>query len=986
MPGKERSKKKITSVSPQPLPPIVGIGASAGGLEALKMFFSNVSETSKMAYVVVAHMSPTQPSLLPELLRKVTALPVLVATDGQLVQVNHIYINSPGKEIGLHCGVMQLRDLETKVGHFTIDSFFKSLALDKGSRAAGVILSGTGTDGTDGIRTIKEHGGLVLVQDDETATYKDMPRNAINTGLVDKVLPPDLMPGVLDQCLLNSGFDCDTKTMPRENVQSSWLNKVFAILRIRTGHDFSAYKTSTTLRRIGRRMNLVQLENHEAYVRYLQENQGEVEELFRDLLIGVTNFFREPNSFMILKGKIIPQLLHQKAEDGVFRVWVPGCSTGEEVYSLAIILDECLDSVSGYIALQIFATDINSIAINKARQGVYPASIANDVSQERLKRFFVKEGDCYRVRKRIREYVIFSTQDVIKDPPFSRLDLLCCRNLLIYLNSESQRKLLPLFHYTLIQGGILMLGSSETVGGFSNLFEILDKKQKIFKKREVAQALKYLVDFPAGRPQSLVANTRRTQATGTGASPPDFAKITQEIILNNYAPVAILIDGNGEILYLQGRTGKYLEAPNGPPTQNIFDLARDGLRYELASAVRQAKTSAQKVTRPKIAVRSGDVIEVIDLHICPQSTQQEVAGRFLVLFEELHLATTDTVLVPEGLHHSMIDLETIAVLEKELQSIREMHQCVTEELESSNEELKSTNEELQSANEELQSTNEELESSKEELQSLNEELQTVNAEMQSKVDELFATHDDMHNLLNSTDIATIFLDNQMCLRRYTKEAIKLINLIPTDIGRPLKQVVTNLVYEHMMEDVQEVLTTLVRKEVEVQTTDATWYTLRIVPCRTMDNRIGGVVITFIDINNQKLAQDLLEKNMSECGLTWNLVSVVFDTTRQALAVLNPEGEMVIANHGLSKILDLAKEGVRGMDFLKALTVKAPDVALDLEFIDALKKQINFKSNIFVIPSNEKKAAYYIEGKVIVGSNKYPHRFLVKLINARRGQV
>ena len=864
--------------------PIVGLGASAGGLEALKSFFAEVSENSSMAYIVVVHMNPKQPSILPDLLQKVSRIPVSIAKDGQPIEPDHVYVVPPDQEITLFKGKIQLLDILAKRAALPIDLFLRSLAQDQGHNAVAIILSGTGTDGTLGVKAIKARDGLVLVQKDETAGYDGMPRSAVSTGLADLVLPPQEMPDRLVQYFGHHEIELDSGVTSAKNEQQGWLNKIFAILRTRVGHDFSAYKPNTILRRISRRMGLNQIDSHRQYVRYLRENTAEVESLFRELLIGVTQFFRDAESFDVLKTGILPDLLKPMGEGAIFRAWVPGCATGEEVYSLAIVLRECLDQIPGRINLQLFGTDIDSHAIDKAREGIFPVSIEADVGTDRLKRFFIKEGNFFRVRKEIRDDVVFSLQDVLKDPPFSRLNLLCCRNLLIYLDADAQKKLLPLFHYTLSSGGILVLGSSETVSGFTNLFDTRDKKWKIYERRQVPQALRQFVDFPTGRLTPEPAHG--TAPVGPAVRPADMARITQKAILDQFTPTAILIDPKGDILHVQGRTGKYLETPSGAPTHSIINLAREGLRIELSSAIRQAIASDKTVTRRKIAVNTNGDVQMIDLHVSPQRWPKKLSGHLLVVFENVDAAAKPCDPQADAGNDTPAESSRIMELEQELANTRESHQTTIEELESSNEELKSTNEELQSANEELQSTNEELESSREELQSLNEELQTVNAELQSKVEELSATHGDMRNLLNSTQIATIFVDNNLRVRRFTQKATTMINLIETDIGRPIQHVVTNLAYDGMIAALTDVLKDLTPKSCEVQTTNGDWYNMRIVPYRTMDNRIDGAVLTFASIGDQKKTQAMLDASKRDMEQVWKLVRNVFDMNPDPIHRIN----------------------------------------------------------------------------------------------------
>lgn len=957
--------------------PIVGLGASAGGLEALKSFFAEVSENSGMAYIVVVHMNPKQPSILPDLLQKVARIPVSIATDGQPIQADRVYVVPPDKEITLFKGKTQLLDILDKRAALPIDLFLRSLAQDMGNNAVGIILSGTGTDGTLGVKAIKAEGGLVLVQREDTADYDGMPRSAFSTGLVDLVLPPQEMPGHLVRFFRHHEIALDSEAAGTKIEQQDWLNKIYAILRTRVGHDFSAYKPNTILRRISRRMGLNQIASHRHYVRYLRENPAEVDSLFREMLIGVTQFFRDPESFEVLKTGLLPERLKSIGDGDVFRAWVPGCATGEEVYSLAIVLRECLDQVPRRIKLQLFGTDIDSHAIEKAREGVYPASIEADVDAERLNRFFIKDNNVFRVCKQIRDDVVFSLQDVLKDPPFSRLDLLCCRNLLIYLDAAAQKKLLPLFHYTLSPAGILVLGSSETVSGYTNLFATRNKKWKIYARREVPQALRQFVEFPSGRlPAGPVYGTA---PVGHNDRPADMARITQQAILDQFAPTAILIDPKGTILHVQGRTGKYLETPSGAPTHNILNLAREGLRIELSSAIRKAIVADQTVTRRKIAVKTNGDSQMIDLHVSPQRSPKALTGNLLVVFADIDAAAKPDETQVAATNGTPAEASRISELKQELANHRESHQTTVEELESSNEELKATNEELQSANEELQSTNEELESSREELQSLNEELQTVNAELHSKVEELSAIHGDMRNLLNSTQIATIFVDNDRHIRRFTQEATTMINLIETDIGRPLQHVVTNLTYDGIIADLTDVLNNLTPKSCEVQTTEGDWYNMRIVPYRTLDNRIDGAVLTFATIGDQKKAQAMLDASQRDMEQTWKLVRHVFDMNSEPMAVLDNKGRMVIANTRFSELMNIADDKVSGLELLSAQSSILDAIDLRSKLKTALKDNKDFTTRTLQMKSPGGNQQFVIHGRIIKGGDDYPYRILLQFV-------
>lgn len=967
--GKSRGKQHL---------PVVGLGASAGGLEALKVFFAQVPPDSGMSYIVLVHMSPEHPSVMHELLQKTTRAKVQTAENETVLQPDNVYVVPPKKEIIIYQGVIQLLDPVDKKNYLPIDFFFRSLAVDQGSLAVAVILSGTGTDGTVGLKEIKANEGLVLVQSEDTAKYAGMPRSAINTGQADMILPPEDMPAKLQQYFEHHLYSKE-KTKEVKAVEKDWLNKIFSLLRVQLGHDFSYYKKTTLLRRIDRRMGLNQIHDHDVYVRYLRENPQEMKLLFHELLIGVTNFFRDPQSYEILKNDVLPDMIQSMDDGDTFRAWIPGCSSGEEVYSLAIVLAECLERTSKRISLQLFGTDIDAVAIAKARHGAYPSSIGADVSQERLNRFFFSEAkDVYRIRKGIRDTVVFSVQDVLRDPPFSRLSLLTCRNLLIYLNSDAQKKLLPLFHYTLLQGGILMLGSSETVGEFTSLFQPVNNTWKIYRRKEVHYSRMQPVDFPTGMPRE---SPHPQESIKKEKSPRENNESrARKAILARFAPSAVLVDNSGNILHVVGKTGKYLETPSGPPSHNILDMTREGLRIELASALRRARTRNEYVFLKKVRVRVNGEKQPINLHVFPLDKSKESPGDFMVAFEEV-MEAEPVEAVDENKETFASSYEShIAELEQELLNARENHKTAVEELESSNEELKSTNEELQSSNEELQSTNEEMESSKEELQSLNEELQTVNSELQSKVEELSAAQDDINHLLNSTEIAIIFVDEKLCIKRFSKETTKIINLIGTDIGRPLEHQGTQLKYGNMIQDIQAVLDKLIPVEKEVQSTDGTWYKMSIKPYRTMDQRILGAVLTFEDVDTQKKYQENLEKLNAEAEAAWMLVRAIFDMNSSPMAVLDARGSLIIANTAFGRFMGIDQNEIEGRDFL---TVAAGDIMknsdLQTRFQTALDKGKDFNTRKFDVTRNNEQQKFIVQGRVIGLKNDQPYRILLSFI-------
>jgi two-component system CheB/CheR fusion protein len=871
------------NISLKPSFPIVGIGASAGGLAAFEAFFAALPTDikSNIAFVLIQHLAPDHKSILSELIRRYTRMQVFEVEDGMTVKPNCTYIIPPNRDMALLNGTLQLIEPSAPRGYrLPIDFFFRSLAQDQRERAICIVLSGTGSDGTLGVRAIKGEGGMVMAQNPASTEYDGMPRNAIATGLVDYELPPAEMPTQLI-AYINHAFGKPPRaaTTPVSNGENA-LKKIFILLRSQTSHDFSQYKPSTINRRIERRMAVHQIETMDKYLMYLQQMPMEVDALFRDLLIGVTSFFRDPEAFKALEEQVIPKLFNGKPAGALIRVWVPGCSTGEEAYSLAILLQERLEMLKQGYKVQIFSTDIDSKAIDTARAGIYPASIATDILPERLSRFFAVESDrsSYHIHKSIRDMLIFSEQDLIKDPPFSKLDLISCRNLLIYMSGELQKKVIPLFYYALNPGGFLFLGTSENLGEFSDLFTTLNRKSKLYQRREDIQSAHRAT---LGRFLPSMTVTDDKNKADTRKLP--LREMTEKALLQQLAPVGALVNNHGDILYLYGRTGLYLEpAPGEAGVNNILKMAREGLRYELTKALRKSAMSKEIVRYPNLRIKTnGDSIKV-NLTVRPVAAQPELAEEvgpnamaeeslYLVILEQVPpfgIEQVQSATAPQagkgakGLDTSKgfsADADTVvqlATLKRELSDKEEYLQTTNEELETSNEELKSSNEEMQSMNEELQSTNEELETSKEELQSVNEELATVNAEMQTKVEDLSRANNDMNNLLAGTGIGTIFVDRRLHILRFTPAITRIINLILSDVGRPVGHIVSNLVgYNRIVEDTQEVLDNLIPKEVEVHTQEGAWYKMRILPYRTQENVIDGAVITFVDISVMKKAEN-----------------------------------------------------------------------------------------------------------------------------------
>ncbi len=824
---------------------IVGIGASAGGLEALEQFLGHVPEGSGLAFVVVQHLDPTRKGLMPELLQRVTTMSVAQVKDRTRVRPNHVYVIPPNKDLSILGGVLHLLEPSVPRGlRLPIDFFFRALADNQGERSVGVILSGMGTDGTLGLKKMKEQGGVVLVQDPATAKFDSMPRSAIDAGLADVVAPPGEMPERLLAFLRLAVRPASAEPGPKRQSQAG-LEKIVLLLRDRSGHDFSNYKKSTLYRRVERRMALHQIEEIASYVRYLQENGQEQDLLFNELLIGVTRFFRDEAAWAALRDAAVPALLSQRPKGGTLRAWVAGCSTGEEAYSLAMALLEAVDKErpKARFTIQIFATDLDRNAIQRARQGVYPPNISSDVTPERLQRFFMKEDDgSYRVRKEIREVVTFAPHDLIKDAPFTRLDLLVCRNVLIYLEPELQRRLISLFHYSLSPGGVLFLGNSETVGEGAGLFAPLDPKLRIYRCKSSTVRLRQ-VEFPVALSPRMGKPLASTEKAA-----PNLQALADELVLRRFSPAAVLVSDKGELLYLNGRTGKYLEPPAGRVNWNVFAMAVDGIRGPLRSAFQKAGRQRRPVIAHGTVVGIDGDISAVNITVAQLHEPETLRGMFLIAFHDVALAVPSR----SARRGQRADAPgRLAELQREVRQQHDELRSTREDMQSSQEELRSANEELQSTNEELQSTNEELTTSKEEMQSMNEELQTVNAELQAKVDELSRASNDMKNLLNSTEIATVFLDSALRVRRFTSQAARLMRLIPGDIGRPVTDLASDLLYPGLGNDVQEVLRTLVFSEREIVTTDGRWHRARVMPYRTMDDVIGGIVITFTDITSAK---------------------------------------------------------------------------------------------------------------------------------------
>jgi len=917
---KVAKKKPVRSKMTQSVDfPIVGLGASAGGLEALEAFFSHMPSDSNMAFVIIQHLSPKHKSIMGSLLSKSTQMPVSEIESEMNIQPNHIYLNPPDKNVIIQNGKLKLMiPVKTDRINLPIDCFFRSMADDLSEKAVCIILSGTATDGTLGLKAVKGGGGIAMVQDPNSAKYDGMPRSAISTGIVDFILPVEKLPGELVKYVKAPYVAAVKKVTSTNDNYAEYIQTIFALIRQSTGHDLSHYKQTTIRRRIERRLAVHQIAKIADYIKYLEKDSAEVDILFKDMLIGVTSFFRDTEPFKILKEQFLPGFLKNRQPDSLIRIWIVGCSTGEEAYSLAILFLEVMELVKQHHNVQFFASDIDADAIERARQGVYPDSIAADVSKERLNKYFVKEDNTYRIKKQIREMIVFAVQNVIKDPPFSKIDLISCRNLLIYMDTPLQKKVMPLFHYTLKPDGIMLLGTSESIGEFTDLFSPFNNKWKIFKRLEsyVQRAVDYPM-VPFYHPRTIGA-TKDGEEINV-----DAQNVAERVILDNYAPPGVLVNERHEIIHFLGKTDKYLETPTGKATLNILSMAREGLRLKLSTALHDAVRQKKICSYEAVNVKYNGDYRVIDLTVRPILETGAPSGLLLVMFDEIKQVTKP---VRDKKKKGQKDDSNpeISSLERELESTKEHLQVTIEELETSNEELKSTNEELQSVNEELQSTNEELETSKEELQSTNEELMTVNTELQKKVDELSETNNDINNLLASTDIATIFVDIDFKIKRFTPATTKIFNLIVTDVGRSINDITSNIPFGKLYSDMQHVLKTLEKSTKEVQDKDGEWYSVRISPYRTVDNVIDGVVTTFSNITQIKQAEIL-----------YRLATVVRDSN-DAITVQDFDGNIIDWNKGATQMYGYSEAEALKMNIQNI--VPAGKKAEALAFVKKLQKK------------------------------------------------
>lgn len=871
--------------------PIVGIGASAGGLEAFSELLHQLPDKNGMAFVLVQHLDPKHSSELREILARTTNLPVREVTDGTEVKPDHVYVIPPDTSMTIKEGVLRLaaRTL-TRGQHLPVDHFFSSLAEDRGNRAIGVILSGTASDGTEGARAIKAAGGITFAQDEKSAKYPGMPHSAVIAGHVDFVLPP----AAIASELARLGQHPYLALVPPQKADLSrasadQMDTLLAMLREATSVDFTHYKHTTLQRRIQRRMILHKVETLKDYVRYVRNTPGEIEELYQDILIHVTGFFRDPGAFEALRKHVYPALFHEKRKETV-RIWVPGCSTGEEVYSLCMSLMEFLWSdnqkarTAGSVPFQIFATDISDTALERARSGLYSEAAIAGISAERLRRFFVLFDGGYQINKSVREMCIFARQNVAKDPPFSNLDLISCRNLLIYLGPVLQKRVIPTLHYALKPNGYLMLGTAENLGAYGDYFSTVDKKHKIFQKKTGSARLLTEMgafDYTLPRlPDSRIPQERQLVS--------NIEKEADRLLFTRFVPASIVVNEEMEILQFRGKTGMYLEPAEGHPTFNLSRMAREGLLVDLRAALMKARKDRTTVRKEGIAMHSNGGTRLVNIEVMPIRQKASAERFYLVTFQEASstAAQRKRAAQKEAVSGKSLVGRENQRLKNEVTQIREQLQTLIEDHETITEEFKAANEEILSANEELQSTNEELETAKEELQSTNEELTTLNEEMQNRNTELTSANNDLLNLLDNVSIPVVIVSNDLHIRRFTPPAQKLLNLLPGDVGRRLSEIRPNLQFEDIAKLAGETVERMVVREVEVQETETGhWYLMRMRPYKTWDNKIDGAVVSFHDI-------DALKHSLEGTG---RYAGMLIENAHEAILVLDGKLRVVTAN-------------------------------------------------------------------------------------------
>ncbi len=899
-------KKTAAGTTTAPAVPVVAIGASAGGLEAITQLLQKLPADTGMGFVYVQHLEPRHKSNLAEILARITSMSVVEVTDGMRVEPNRIHVIPSNATMGLFHGVLNLspRD-ESPESRYVIDYFFRTLADDRGERAIAIVLSGSASDGALGLKAVKAAGGVAFVQEPKSAKYDGMPASAIATVQPDFVLPPEAMAAELGRLARHPYLE---RTRERDKAFAAEppdaMPKIFQMLRQATGVDFSFYKQSTIGRRIARRMALLRIDSPDEYARHLQQHAAEVQALFDELLINVTQFFRDAEMFAALKKKVFPRIIEGKDAKAPVRVWVPGCSSGEEAYSLAMALVEFMDERGRHAPIQLFATDISEATIIRARAAVYPENIVADVSAERLKKFFAPHENGYRINKKIREMCVFACQNVIRDPPFCRLDLISCRNLLIYLGGELQKKIIPVFHYALNPSGHLILGTSESVGEFSDLFALVDNRHKIYSRKTAVARLP--ADFGAGNYADRLQAAEK--AAGAIVRPlADLQRAADLMVLANYAPPGVVVNDQMNILQFRGQTDRFLSPSPGVASLSLFNMARRGLLADLRAAAEEVREKGIAARRDGVIMKDGGRTIRVNITVSPLGPRNEKSRSFLILFDEQTAQTAAEKAVRTtgraGAKNAELRRE-MEELRRELQESKRDLQITVEAQEVANEELRAANEEIQSSNEELQSTNEELETAKEELQSGNEELTTLNEELENRNAEMRQLIEQQDNLLNNVDIAMIMLTGDLRIRRFTPLAGKELNLIPTDVGRPLSDINLGLDAPDLISLIGQVIATLRTDERDVLGKNGRWYRMRIRPYRTANDRIEGAVLSFVDIS-------ALRRNAEKAARSY--AEAVAETARGPILILDADMKVIRANHTYYKFFRVTPAATEGRD-------------------------------------------------------------------------
>jgi two-component system CheB/CheR fusion protein len=886
-PGPGAKKETLT---PPPPPLVVGVGASAGGLEAFTDLLRHLPRDTGMAFVLLQHLPAKQHSMLAQILAKATVLPVAEAREGVVPEADHVYILPPGEVMEIRQGTLRLAKREIIEGRYLpVDTFLTSLAADRGGQAIGVILSGTASDGVQGMKAIKEAGGLTFAQNEHTAKYPGMPQSSIAAGCVDFILTPEGIARELARIARHPYVGPAVEAGILKPRDETVFGQVLNLLKRATGVDFTFYKHSTIKRRTFRRMALQKVDSLKDYLAYLKKHPDEVSALYADILINVTSFFRDPDVFDELKHSVFPALVQDRPPDQPIRIWVPGCSTGEEVYSLVIALLEFFDEFGKEAPLQIFGTDIDNAAIDLARIGRYGEHVLENVSPQRLGRYFVRVDSGFQIHKSIRDRCTFARQNLIKDPPFSHLDLISCRNVLIYLGPVLQKKIIPIFHFALKTNGFLILGKSEAIGAFQEMFTLVDKKHKFYVKKEVPgrAPLKFSLEAYAEREDLSV----RALAPEEMPGPLDLTREADRIILARFAPAGVVVDENLNIVQFRGHTGPFLEPMPGEASLNLLRMIREGLRAEAGAALHQAIKGGSAVRKEGLKVSySGRKLEV-NVEVFPISPSAFKERYYLVVFEDVTPALRPEVEKPAARPRKgklTSKDERIADLEHDLAATKEYLQATIEEQEATLEELKSTNEEIMSSNEELQSLNEELEASREELQSANEELATLNEELENRNLELAQTNDDLVNLLGSINLPILFLDQNLRIRRFNPMAKEVLHLIPTDVGRPIGDIKTGLLIEDFETLLRETIDNLQLETREMRDDRGRWYQMQIRPYKTAANKIEGLVLSLADISD-------LKAGLKQVQQARNYAQSIVETLREPLLVLDDDLRVVSAN-------------------------------------------------------------------------------------------